>query len=64
MLDEVPLADLDVGELRLCLVDYAEDQTRGEVLFTMAGPWDLTIRIVTPSGRLEIPLREEVARRR
>ena len=37
---------------------------RGEVLFTMGGPWDLTIRVVRPTGRSEIPLREEVARRR
>lgn len=37
---------------------------RGEVLFTMGGPWDLTIRVVRPTGRVEIPLREEVARQR
>lgn len=37
---------------------------RGDVLFTMAGPWDLTIRVVRPTGRVEIPLREEVARQR
>lgn len=37
---------------------------RGEVLFTMEGPWDLTIRVVRPTGRVEIPLREEVARPR
>jgi len=37
---------------------------RGEVLFTMVGPWDLTIRVVRPTGRVEIPLREEVARQR
>ena len=36
---------------------------RGEVLFTMAGPWDLTIRVVRPTGRVEIPLREDVAGR-
>lgn len=34
----------------------------GEVLFTMQGPWELTIRIIRPAGRLEIPLREEVGR--
>ena len=28
------------------------------------GPWDLTIRVVRPAGRVEIPLREEVARQR
>ncbi len=37
---------------------------RGEVLFTMEGPWDLTVRVVRPTGRVEIPLREEVARRK
>src|SRR5713101_5083517 len=37
---------------------------RGEVLFTMEGPWDLTIRVVRPTGRVEFPLREEVARQR
>ena len=37
---------------------------RGEALFTMAGPWDLTIRVVRPRGRVEIPLREEVAKQR
>jgi hypothetical protein len=37
---------------------------RGEVLFTMGGPWDLAIRVVRPAGRVEIPLREEVARQR
>ena len=37
---------------------------RGEVLFTMGGPWDLTIRVVRPTGRVEIPLREEVPRHR
>ena len=37
---------------------------RGEVLFTMEGPWDLTIRVVTPSKRVEIPLREDVTRRK
>lgn len=36
---------------------------RGEVLFTMDGPWDLTVRIVRRTGRIEIPLREEVAKR-
>ena len=35
---------------------------RGEVLFTMRGPWDLTIRVVRPTGRVEIPLREDVGR--
>ena len=34
---------------------------RGEVLFTMAGPWDLIVRVVRKTGRVEIPLREEVA---
>jgi len=37
---------------------------RGEVLFTMGGSWDLTIRVVRPTRRVEIPLREEVARQR
>ena len=37
---------------------------RGEVLFTMGGPWDLTVRVVRPTGRIEIPLREEVRRQR
>ena len=34
---------------------------RGDVLFTMAGPWDLIVRVVRKTGRVEIPLREEVA---
>jgi len=37
---------------------------RGDVLFTMGGPWELTIRVVRPTGRVEIPLQEEVARQR
>lgn len=37
---------------------------RGEVLFTMGGSWNLTIRVVRPTGRVEIPLREEVTRQR
>ena len=37
---------------------------RGEVLFTMGGPWELTIRVMRPTGRVEIPLQEEVARQR
>jgi len=37
---------------------------RGEALFTMGGPWDMTIRVERPTGRVEIPLREEVARQR
>src|SRR5207302_2625448 len=37
---------------------------RGDVLFTMGGPWELIIRVVRPTGRVEIPLREEVARHR
>ena len=37
---------------------------RGEVLFTMGGPWDMTIRVERPTGRVEIPLREEVAKQR
>lgn len=36
---------------------------RGEILFTMDGPWNLTVRIVRRTGRIEIPLREEVAKR-
>ena len=35
---------------------------RGEVLFTMEGPWDLTVRVVRKTGRVEVPLREEVVR--
>ena len=37
---------------------------RGEVLFMMGGPWEMTIRVVRPTGRVEIPLREEVTRQR
>ncbi len=37
---------------------------RGKVLFTMAGPWDLTVRVVRPTGRVEIPLREVVVKHR
>jgi len=35
---------------------------RGEVLFTMEGPWDLTVRVVSQGRRLELPLREAVGR--
>lgn len=35
---------------------------RGEVLFTMEGRWDLTVRVVSQGRRLELPLREEVGR--
>jgi hypothetical protein len=35
---------------------------RGEVLFTMEGRWDLTVRVSRQGSRLEIPLREEVTR--
>lgn len=35
---------------------------RGEVLFTMEGRWDLTVRVVRAAGRVEIPVREEVGR--
>ena len=35
---------------------------RGEVLFTMEGRWDLTVRVVRPAGRAEIPVRERVGR--
>ena len=35
---------------------------RGEVLFTMEGPWDLIVRVVRQAGRLEIPVREKVGR--
>ena len=35
---------------------------RGEILFTMQGRWDLTVRVVRQTGRVEIPIREEVAR--
>lgn len=34
---------------------------RGEILFTMQGRWDLTVRVVRQAGHLEIPIREEVA---
>lgn len=37
---------------------------RGDVLFTMEGSWDLTVRIVRPTGRVDIPLREAVGKRR
>jgi uncharacterized GH25 family protein len=35
---------------------------RGEVLFTMEGRWDLTVRVARQSGRLEVPVRENVAK--
>lgn len=35
---------------------------RGELLFTMEGRWDLTIRVVRRAGRLDVPLQEAVAR--
>lgn len=35
---------------------------RGEVLFTMEGPWDARVRVVSRGRRLELPLREEVGR--
>lgn len=33
---------------------------RGQVLFTMEGAWDLTLRVVRGGRRAEIPFREEV----
>jgi len=35
---------------------------RGEVLYTMAGRWDLRVRVAGRSQRFEIPLVEEVDR--
>jgi len=35
---------------------------RGEVLFTMAGRWDLRVRVARQGRRFEVPLKEEVAR--
>jgi len=35
---------------------------RGEVLFTMEGPWELAVRVVRQGRRLEVPLKEEVGR--
>jgi len=35
---------------------------RGEVLFTMEGRWDLTVRVARQAGRFELPVREDVAR--
>ncbi len=35
---------------------------RGEILFTMAGRWDLAVRVVRPGQRFEVPLPEQVAR--
>ena len=35
---------------------------RGEVLFTMEGRWDLLVRVARQAGRLEIPIRETVAK--
>jgi len=35
---------------------------RGEVLFTMDGRWDLTVRVSRQGRRLEIPVQENVAR--
>ena len=37
---------------------------RGEVLFTMAGAWELTVRVVRPTGRVDILLREDVGKGR
>lgn len=33
---------------------------RGDVLFTMEGRWELTVRVVSQGGRLEIPVSEQV----
>lgn len=35
---------------------------RGEVLYTMAGRWELRVRVVSGSQRFEVPLVEEVER--
>lgn len=35
---------------------------RGEVLYTMAGRWELRVRVVSGSQRFEVPLTEEVER--
>jgi hypothetical protein len=35
---------------------------RGEVLYTMAGRWDLWVRVARGGHRFEVPLVEEVGR--
>lgn len=35
---------------------------RGEVLYTMAGRWELRVRVARGSQRFEVPLVEEVGR--
>lgn len=35
---------------------------RGEILFTMEGPWDLILRVVRQGARIEVPVRERVGR--
>ena len=35
---------------------------RGEILFTMEGPWELVVRVMRQGARHEIPIRENVGR--
>jgi len=35
---------------------------RGEVLFTMEGPWELRVRVARQERRFELPFREQVTR--
>lgn len=35
---------------------------RGEVLFTMEGPWELRVRVARQGRRFELPFREQVTR--
>ena len=35
---------------------------RGEVLFTMEGPWELRVRVASQGRRFELPLTEQVVR--
>jgi len=35
---------------------------RGEVLFTMEGPWALRLRVASQGRRFELPFKEQVTR--
>jgi hypothetical protein len=35
---------------------------RGEVLFTMEGPWEVTVRVIGPGKPVEVPFTEQVVR--
>lgn len=52
---DIHVEEVDVAANPAVAVKY-------RVIETMEGRWDLTVRVVSQSRRLELPLREEVGR--